>query len=268
MIRGFFTAFVGFLLFLSLLSFGISGDLSSSLKYENVQANAANTALNILNSQMNITQQVDQSLPMIQQYCRLNPGNINLNYQGYNITVSCADANSNATELIRSTMNNFIKNIYYTNYNCNYWDCLKQYSGSPLFLISEKSHNYWKNIFYYLAAISSALFVAFGLLYKKKENLMITTGIIVMLSSLPLLLLQKILSTFPAIVANVGSVFFSQSRTMFLIMMISGVVITGAGILIRIFGIGTKIYEIFARRKKAAPQIKTEKSKPQDKQKK
>ena len=260
MIRGLFAAFAGFLLFSSLLAFGISWDLSSSLKYENVEANAVEAMLNVLNSQMNITQQIDQNLPMIQQYCRTNPQGLVLNYQGYNITISCQDANGNSTELVKNTLKNFVNEIYYTNYDCNYWGCFKKYSGSPLFLLSEKSYSYWKNIFYYSAAATIALFIAFSLLYKKKENLMITSGIIIMLSSLPLLVMQKILSTFPKIVSDVGSVFFSQSGIVFLTMVISGAVITGVGIILRVFGIGVKIYEIFEKRKKAPIQAKEEKS--------
>lgn len=252
MIRGFLEAAVGVLLFFSLFAFGISWDLSSSLSYQNVENNAVNAALSLMGSQAGLTQQVDNSMPLIKQYCQQSQKDISLNYKGYNITISCSDENATASKLINDTMKNVIKSVYYAKYNCGYWDCFSSASAStngiPLFLVSEKSYEYWKRIFDYSIASSILLIGLFVLLSKKRESSSLPVGILLALSALPLLAIQKVISGLPNMVSGITSLFFSQTNYVFVRMIIAGGILTAAGIAVRIAVGGSRLYDHFHKK--------------------
>lgn len=265
MIRSLLSGFVIFLLFLSLVVFGISWDLSSSLKYNNVEINTLNVARGILDSQINISQQMENGAPLIEQYCQQGHQSFSTNYQGYNITILCNDTN-NPSQMINDTLKSLIKDIYSQNYNCSYWNCFKSES-TPLFLISEESYQYWKRIFYYSLAASAILIASFVLLSKKRKNSPLTIGIAIAASSLPLFAIQKIMSTLPDPFSGIGSVFFSQSNYVFLRMIIIGGTLIIAGIIIKLILSGFKIYNWFHKRseEKSTKEVTKKETEKQDK---
>ncbi len=202
MIRKLFLSLFTILLLLSLISLGISWDLSSSLKYSNIQ-NQIPSLSQVIIQQFDLPKQV-----------------------------------TNDSALISS----FVKNWYYTNYNCSYWKCFSNYSAT--FLVSEKSDNYWSNLTYIFLAISALIVAIVLLLVEKKYNLFFIVGSLIIIASLPLLLINQILSKFSnSLVSSVGSLFFSQSHYEFTRMIIIGAVIFMIGLAIKLFKKDFKVHE-------------------------
>ncbi|MFZ1970643.1 MAG: hypothetical protein WAU65_00475 [Candidatus Nanoarchaeia archaeon] len=244
MIKSFFIALSCILLFLSLLTAAISLDLSSSLKYENIQNQAANLSP-IINQQFNIIQQVDENLPLIKNYCNNNPDYV-FSYEGYVLHFPCQDVNKDEITIITDTIENFISDSYYKTYNCSYWNCFNQYS--PLFLISEKSDNYWQKIFYISLAVFIITTAILFILFKKKQNLPFIVGGFMVIASLPLLGISQILSHLQNVtLSSAASLLFSQSNYIFIRMIIIGVGILLIGIIIELFRAGFKIYDMFSK---------------------
>lgn len=253
-IRGILNALISTLLLLALIAAGISYELSSSITIDNVQNQASNAALGLLNSS-NIESQLNTGVNLVQQYCKLDPNytlDYSLSYQGLSVNITCNDTQNGISGLVNQTVRNFVNQIYYQQYNCNYWDCFNSTSSSgvPLFLISEKSHNYWNEIFYLALAASAALSIILVFFMKKRERLPILLGFLIMLAALPLLAIQKILAFFPKVVSSIAAVFFSQANGVFWEMVILGAAIVIIGLIIELFKAGFKVYDMFSKGEK------------------
>jgi hypothetical protein len=248
-VRGVLLVTFSMIFFFSIIFGGLLYTMSSSLSYSSVQEPAFNFINNAIVEPLNLTSMVNPYLTVIQQYCN-NTGNSDyvLYLQGYALHVSCSDANSNNVGLL---MNNTIKNLagdlYYKTYDCGYWDCFSKYMP-PLFVISEKSDNYWTNLFYYDLAAAIASAVALFFLFKRKYDLFFLGGGILIFSSLLLLGISKVIVIFPnQIVKGVMSIFFSQAKTVFIKMLLPGIGLILAGLIIEMFRAGFKIYNMFSR---------------------
>ena len=248
-VRGVLLVTFSMIFFFSILFGGLLYTISSSLSYSSVQEPAFNFINDAIVQPLNLTTMVNPYLPTIQKYCNNTENSDYVLYmQGYALHVSCSDANSNDVGLL---MNNTIKNLasdlYYKTYDCGYWDCFSKYMP-PLFVISEKSDNYWTNIFYYVLAAAIASAVALFFLFKKKYDLFFLGGGILIFSSLLLLGISKVTAIFPnQIVKGVMMIFFSQSRTVFIKMLLPGIGLILAGFIIEMFRAGFKIYNMFSR---------------------
>ena len=104
----------------------------------------------------------------------------------------------------------------------------------PLFLISEKAKNYWQEKFYFTLIAFAVLVVLIFFLVEHKQNTPIVVGPILILSSLPLLTLEKVIGGLVGDVdISLVSVFIGKSSSVFLIMFILGLVVLVAGIALR-----------------------------------
>ncbi len=242
-IRGLLFVFVSIILMLSVLSSGILYTISSSLKYETVQKQALNVVQPLI-EQINLAQQINSSLPIIKQYCQYNLNYI-INYQGYTFRFPCSDVND-TSRIINDTVKNFVDDLYYKQYDCNYWDCFSKYS--PIFLISEKSELYWLGLFYYALAISVISALILFILFRRKYDLLFLSGGVVIFSSILVIGIGKIISLFSnQIISSVALLFFSQSNFVFIRMLIIGFVLIFAGLIVELFRAGFKIYDMFSR---------------------
>ena len=246
MIKGILRVLCSTLLLISMIVLGISWDLSSSLNYNNVQSQAVNL-FPIVDQTVNITQILDNKLSVIKDYCVSNSDFV-FNYGGYVFETPCSSINRGESAIINDTINNFIKGLYYKNYSCDYWKCFSNYSTSPFFLVSQTSEDYWSNLFRMSIVVSIILAGILFLLIEKKKNFPIVIGITTIVSSLPLLGIGKIISGVSnKLVSEIVSLFFSQSNTIFITMMIAGIVMVFIGLIIELFDVEFKIYDLFSR---------------------
>ena len=170
--------------------------------------------------------------------------------------MSCEKVILGKEQLTNSVMKSSVDEIYYRQYNCNFFDCLSK-TGSPFFLVSKKAVDYWNSKFYLSILISFILLILIFFLLKNKLNLFFVAGFSFIFSSLPLLKLQSFLlfliklsfnlfssnsllngfgyinSVDPNIILSVISVFFSQYSLAFLVMFILGILLVVAGIVLK-----------------------------------
>jgi uncharacterized membrane protein HdeD (DUF308 family) len=129
--------------------------------------------------------------------------------------------------------------LYYTEYNCEFWQCVKDSIASssfPLVLFSEKAKEYWTGKFILLAVLSFVLFVLILLISRNRSTTFIVTGILLIISALPFRKLDWVLKFVNEQVSSIFSVFFTKAHTVFIIMLVIGIIFIVWGILCKIFG--------------------------------
>ena len=133
-IRGVLLVLVAVLLFLSIICTNLFWTLSSSLKYENVEKESVIIAKDFLKG-VDVTNAVKQMYPLILSYCKNNSEYV-FNYQGYTFDVPCSVASQGQDAIIEEGVKDLVKNVYYTEYECNFLDCASK-PQLPLFLVTE-----------------------------------------------------------------------------------------------------------------------------------
>lgn len=243
-VRGMLLVFFSMIFFFSILIGGLLYTMSSSLSYSSVEVNAFNVVQPIV-EQLNLSQMIQIGMPVIKAYCQTNSDYVAY-YQGFTFQIPCADIN-NTELMVNDTIKNLVSDLYYKTYDCGYWDCFSKYTP-PLFLISEKSDNYWTNLFYYDIAAAIASAVGLFFLFKRKYDLLFLAGGIFIFSSLLLLGISKLVAVLPnQIVQGILMIFFSQSKSIFFKMLLPGIGLIFAGLIVEMFRAGFKIYNMFSR---------------------
>ena len=244
-IRGGLLVFISVILFIIVLLGSIFSVLSLSLGYENVQKelkdvakNLTESKFNLIKENFNLTTEMERAKGFMRERC-LNETSYVFASGGYTFVLPCSlleEDNQSGEAFIDSGIDSIIYDIYYDDYDCNFWDCFKK-TELPLFLVSEKAKNYWQEKFYLSLIIFAVLAFLIFLLVEQKPNTPILIGSIFVASSLLLLRLEKL----PALIIGESysqfvRVFFSKTSTVFWILFILGLVLIVAGISLRLLG--------------------------------
>ena len=245
-IRGGLLIIVGILLFLSLLLGSIFLILSWSLQYENVQEelspilkNLTEDKSNIIGEDFNLTEEMEEAREFMEEHCQ-NESSYVFSEGGYTFVIPCDildEIEESPSALVDQGIENIIEQIYYDDYNCKFWNCFEE-TGLPLFLVSEKAKNYWQEKFYFTLIAFAVMVVLIFFLVEHKQNMPIVVGSLLVLSSLPLLKLEKIIGSIIGDSAlSFLSIFFSKTGGVFWIMLILGLIILGLGIAMRLLAL-------------------------------
>ena len=216
--------------------------LSLSLGYENVQKelgpvlkNLTEDKFNIIERDFNLTKEMERAFEFMREHCRNETAYV-FARGGYTFVLPCdllEEIDENSQSLVDQGMENIVEQIYYDDYDCKFWDCFEK-TGLPLFLVSEKAKNYWQDKFYFTLIAFAVIVVLIFFLVEHKQNTPIVVGSVLVLSSLPLLKLEKVIGS---IIGNsyftFFGVFFNKIGTVFWIVFFSGLIIIGAGIALR-----------------------------------
>ncbi|MFH1311405.1 MAG: hypothetical protein ABIH65_03310 [Nanoarchaeota archaeon] len=241
-IRGSLLIVVSVILFIVVLLGSIFSVLSLSLEYENVQSEFGGVVKNLTENKLlvegdfNLTIEMERARDFMIEHCQ-NEKSYVFESGGYTFDLPCSlliTGTQSTEEFIDAGIDNIIYDIYYDDYNCNFWNCFTK-TKLPLFLISEKAKNYWQEKFYFSLIIFAILAVLVFLLVEQKQNTFIIIGGIFVVSSLILLRLEKL----PAFLIGESysqfvEVFFSKIPTVFLILLILGIVLVIIGISLRL----------------------------------
>ena len=247
-IRGIFLVIVSVLLFLSFICVNLFGILSLSITYDNVQNQSVSLVQTAVQN-LNLTDKIQQAYPMMQSICKANPNYV-FAITNYSINFSCDVIMQGTDAIINEGTKEVIHQIYYTNYDCDFLNCIHS-TQVPVFLLSEKAYNFWTDKFRISLAVSFVLLVLLLFLVKKKENMPLLSGILLSVSSLPFIKLDVILNTFSnKIISQFLEVFFSQAFYFSLRTLIVGLVLIGLGIIFKIFDIGFFISNLISKIKK------------------
>ncbi len=249
-IRGGLLIVVCIILFIVLLLGNVFFVLSSSLKYGNVQKELGPVLkdftegqLNIIEEDFNLEEEMEEAQKFMEEHCQ-NESSYVFAEGGYTFVIPCEildEIEESPSAIVEQGIENIIEQIYYDDYDCNFWDCFET-TELPLFLVSEKAKNYWQEKFYLTLIVFVVLVVLIFFLTGNKQNTPVIVGSLLVLSSLPLLKLEKIIGSVvkdSSYLSFVG-VFFSKINTVFWIVFIVGLIILGAGISLRLLHIVRK----------------------------
>lgn len=249
-IRGFLVVVISVLLFLSLLSMTLLGVLSSSLNYETLQQKSSGVIEDSLESQFNLSSNLNSFIPIMQLYCINNSvSDYVFNTGGYTFDIPCTTVIQGKDAIIDESISDLIHNVYYTKYDCSFIDCVIE---SPFALVSEKAYNYLNGKFYFFLLASFLLTAALFFFVEKKTNTFIIAGSMMTISSLIFFKLDSIFALFPEqILFKLLGIFFSESFSFSVKILIAGIVLLIIGIIMKIFKLGFKIEQFISKLKQA-----------------
>lgn len=234
-LRGTIITFFSIILFISLFLMNFTVILSSSLQHDTLKPALKSYAGNMLEDYANgqdIFSQENQVY--MQNYCSIQ-SEYKFTYEDYSFAIPCQVIEEGKDSIINYGAENFVDQIYYKEYNCEFWQCVKE-SSIPLVLISEKAMNYWKGKFLILLGLSFIIFASIFLISRNRTTTFLVTGVLLIISAFPFRRLDWALTFVPEKVSGIFSIFFTKAHSVFVIILIIGIVFIVAGILFKIFG--------------------------------
>ncbi|MDP2628588.1 MAG: hypothetical protein Q8P15_01675 [Nanoarchaeota archaeon] len=228
--------------------------LGLSLRYDNIHNELLPVAEKIAFENANISEKLDSDFSLIsEEYCD-NYENFTFTQNEFNVVIPCEVVQNGSEAFISYGVEAFVNEAYYKEYDCEFWDCVSESvlnSEAPIVLVSEKSKDYWMGKFYltfFLFLVSAGLIF---FIVEEKTNSFVLLGIFLVVASLPFLFLSKILSPFfDQIYLELFTALFSNSHTVFLISIISGLILFGLGLGFKLGNFGYIISKKFERKKK------------------
>lgn len=235
-IRGALITIFAIVFFFSLLAMNFCLAISLSLNHETIKPAVKITVVELMTD---FSQKGElftaQEKEDMSNYCMAD-SQYTLSYENYNLVVPCEVIEQGEDSIVNYVSDNLVDQVYYTEYECEFWDCVRN-SQMPLVLISEKAKEYWNGKFLLLSGLSLLLFFVIFLIAKKRPAKFITAGVLIILAAFPFRNLDWI-SRFVSQwkFSGILSVFFTQAHTVFLLMIVFGVLFIVLGILCLIFG--------------------------------
>ncbi|MEK6925642.1 MAG: hypothetical protein AABW50_00025 [Nanoarchaeota archaeon] len=241
LIRGGLSVIVSVIFFVLLLSTNILMTLNSSLEYDTLKFNLRDVLKEKAGEQINYSQIVDKDISQLQNYCK-NSSFYSTKENDYNlvINISCASINAGKETIVDEFINDVVEQLYYAEYSCNFVSCLQE-KENVFFLVSNQFHEDVQSKLYFLIIILIISFAGIFLLAQKKHNAFIIGGILIIISALPFIKLDSLFSFVGNSFLAIINVFFSESYSIFIKMLILGLIVLAIGIILKFFNIGFKI---------------------------
>src|SRR3989339_762344 len=201
---------VSILLFLSLFIGNIFLTLSWSLEYETVKPQMISLVEDLANNE-GLFESVNKNFYSMTTYCQNNSEYV-FAQEGYTFVIPCENILLGPEEVIKYSIANLVMQMYYEEYDCNFWDCVKS-TDKPFVLVSEKAKDYWKSKFYFVLMITIGLIILIFLLAEQKSNFTIILGGLIIFSSLPFMKINSLLALIsPESIMNFLPIFFIRSN--------------------------------------------------------
>jgi len=163
------------------------------------------------------------------------------------MVVPCEIIKEGGKSVIEYLINESIPIYYYKNYSCNLLDCVQK-EGQPFALVSQHAKDYWKGKFYSTLLISLIIFVLIFLFVKEKHSAFILAGIMTIFSAIPFNQITWLLSLLPDLLPlNIIPIFFTQAGSVFILMLVIGIILISLGIGIKFFDWGMKLNELIKK---------------------
>jgi hypothetical protein len=245
--RGAVITLFGLVLTICILLMNVSITFASSLDYDDLKPALDNSANGVIDSIVDFEEVFGEEL---NNYCNIDSQYI-FNYGNESFAIPCEVIEEGEDSIAIYIQNNFIEQIYYADYNCKFWECVKE-SEVPFVLISDKARVYWAGKAILLAIMSLVLFGLIFLVAENRPSKFISFGILLALCSLPFKNMNWISKIVPAQVAPLFSLFSQKAHTVFVIMLIISIILALIGIVALIFGWKMKFKEENLENKKSA----------------
>jgi len=266
-IRGTAITLFSIILLISLLLMNLTLLVSWSMHHDIFQPAIKTSVTDLLKNTVGVENMfTEEERTYMGSYCLID-SEYNFTYENYSVTIPCQVIGEGPDSIIDYGLDSFINEVYYAEYNCEIWDCVKS-SSFPLVLFSEKAMNYWRGKFILLAIISLVLFALTFLVSRNRSTTFIVTGILLIISSLPFRGWGWVLKLLPSEFSGILSAFFTKAHSVFIIILIIGIIFIIAGILCKIFGWKMKFSEDSEELSKENKEENTKKDSSKSKQKK
>jgi len=241
-IRGGTLVIVSVLFFIALLVGGVLLTLGNSLEYENIQQGLVPVVMD-LEVLEGLTESVNENYESLVVKCQ---NSSEVSFEDY-INLSCDKVSEGPEAISKGIIDDAINEIYYTEYNCGFFDCESQ-DGLPLFVVSEHSKKYFGGLFFKSLLAIVVLLVLLLLLTEKKSNGVVISGILLIVASLPFAKLEWIVSLFARqdYWKFLGFLFTSSSGVCIKLLVL-GLILLVVGIILKFFAIGFKIQGFFEK---------------------
>ncbi|MBR9702365.1 hypothetical protein GOV13_05590 [Candidatus Pacearchaeota archaeon] len=244
------------LLFWSFFAGNIFLTMDMSLDYDNVKPELTAVIKEVAAGQIDLDSEVDSRIDEMNSYCEnnTNVSEFVFSEQDQTFVVSCETIAQGSEAVLNQSIDGMVEEGYYKEYDCDFIDCIRELDLSqPFVLVSAKAKDYWKGKFYFSLIVSLILIVLVFFLVEQKFNLPIVVGIVMVLSSLPFMKINWLLSFFAdQMYLQIFSIFLSKSYTVFLIMFSLGLFILILGVVLRFFKFGfwiSGLFEKFGKKK-------------------
>jgi hypothetical protein len=246
-IRGGLLVIASVLFFVSLLAGNFFLTMNLSLDYEIIKPELISTIKQMAEKENNVVPKItDEHILKMEEYCKNNSNFIYVEGD-YAINISCSNVLEGSEAIVEEGVENIVEELYYKNYDCGFFDCVK---NDPSFFFSEQLKNSSNSKFYFMLMISIVIFIIMFFLTENKSNSFILAGILLIISALPFAKLDSVISLFDKGVMKVFTVFFVKGYVVFLRMLFIGIGFLIFGVVLKFFGIGFKISEFMNKFKK------------------
>lgn len=246
-LRGGAITLFSFILLVSLFLMNLCLIVSWSLEHDTFQPALRTSAKDFLKDFLSVEDMFsEEEKANMKRSCLIEESGYEFTYEDYSFTIPCEVIEKGTDSIINYGMDYFIDTIYYVEYNCEFWQCVKS-SSVPLVLFSEKAMDYWRGKFILLAIVSLVLFALIFLISKNKPVAFIVTGILLVISSLPFRRLNWVLNFIPDEFLGIFSVFFTKTHSVFLIILIIGLLFIGMGFAFRFFGLSMNFMKLLSK---------------------
>ena len=245
LIRGGLIFILGIVLLVSLIAGNIFLTLSLSSNPENLKEELTSETGKLIESAaenvlgIGVEEVIDKILPKLESHCENNTEYI-FSEQGYTINIPCETIQKGKDAIIEEGINDIVDEIYKKEYECDsIWECISDPNlKNSLYLISEDAKQEWKSKFNFTLFVSILLIAIMFFLVTQKIDLPIIVGFLIVLSSLPILGINKIISFLDFPFLKIIPLLFSESGFVFSMVFIIGIAFMTLGILTKFFNFG------------------------------
>jgi len=243
LIRSGAVVFFSGLLFLSLFLGNLFLTVSWSLEYETIEPHLNEFATITIN-ELGVDKLLTENYELMELYCETQEI-FTINEQGLNLEIPCSTINQGSQSVIEYGIQESIKQLYYQEYSCEFWECIKN-TDTMFVLVSDTAREYWHSKFY-LAIIASIILVTLLFVFiESKKSALTITGALMIVASIPFRKINWILSLLPEKnFTEIFTIFFTKSYNVFLTMLIIGIIVLLVGLAFEFFGVGIKLTNLF-----------------------
>ena len=125
LIRGGLLVIACVLLFVSLLAGNIFLTLTFSLNHENIKNEFSSSIKDLAINGEDLNQLVEKNLFLMEVVCQNNSEFVFENGD-YDLSIPCEIVPQGSEAIIDYSAKNFVEEFYYKEYNCGFWNCLKE----------------------------------------------------------------------------------------------------------------------------------------------
>ncbi|GIU68263.1 MAG: hypothetical protein KatS3mg001_113 [Candidatus Pacearchaeota archaeon] len=237
-IKGTLLLILTFIIFLLLLITFTFASLTFSLSYENVQENSKNLVKDIADKEIlkyNVSYEIDNYINQFKSYCQQNP-NVQeyvVSFENSTIKISCSSISQPKEEIINNVVESFVYGFYFKKYECGFFDCFSK-EKIPLFLISKKAKDYFRDKFYLTLGIALILAAISYVFLENKINWPIFAGFLIIISAFVFkIILGVVFSIFKEPYSLFLGILLNKAGSVFWFSLITGFLFLSSGLIIK-----------------------------------